>query len=101
MIPVHILQKNIIKMSTNKKGTEINSMPQNTYESYRLLCLIIIPNKMYEEILFDIHTTGMKTRTTTSCITATLTRCPWRNPISIEVATCKIEFGTDGAAREF
>lgn len=53
----------------NKKGTEINSMPQNTYESYRLLCLIIIPNKMYEEILFDIHTTDMKTRTTTGCIT--------------------------------
>lgn len=51
--------------SINKKGTE----PQNTYESYRLLCLIIIPNKMYEEILFDIHTTDMKTRTTTGCIT--------------------------------
>ena len=42
-------------------------MSQNTYESYRLLCLIIIPNKMYEEILFDIHTTDMKTRTTTGC----------------------------------
>ena len=51
--------------------------------------------------LWTVNTCSTEARTTTGSKAAALACFPWRNPESIEIASCEIELGTDDTAREF